>query len=51
MSELIDNQYKRQVKLRELIERLHHGDDAEEVKKEFKEHFQYVTGAEIAARD
>ncbi len=51
MSELIDNQYKRQLKLRELIERLHHGDDVEEVKKEFKEHFQYVTGAEIAAME
>ncbi|MGB7595260.1 MAG: DUF438 domain-containing protein [Erysipelotrichaceae bacterium] len=51
MSELIDNQYKRQVKLKELIQRLHHGDDPEAVKAEFKEHFQYVTGAEIAAME
>lgn len=51
MSELIDNQYKRQVKLRELIQRLHHGEDPETVKADFKEHFQFVTGAEIAAME
>jgi uncharacterized protein len=51
MSELIDNQTKRQVKLKELIQRLHHGEDPETVKIEFKEHFQYVTGAEIAAME
>jgi DUF438 domain-containing protein len=51
MSELIDNQYKRQEKLKELIRRLHDGADAEAVKADFKEHFQYVTGAEIAAME
>lgn len=51
MSELIDNQYKRQEKLKELIQRLHNGEDAATVKADFKEHFQYVTGAEIAAME
>lgn len=48
MSEIIDNQRFRQEKLKELIQRLHNGEDAATVKKDFKEHFQYVTGAEIA---
>lgn len=48
MSEIIDNQKFRQQKLKELIQRLHHGEDPETVKADFKEHFQYVTGAEIA---
>ncbi len=48
MSELIDNQSKRQQKLKELIQRLHRGEDRETVEEEFKKEFAYVTGAEIA---
>ncbi len=48
MSELIDNQSKRQQKLKELIQRLHKGEDRATVEAEFKEEFAYVTGSEIA---
>ncbi len=48
MSELIDNQSKRQQKLKELIQRLHRGEDRQLVEEEFKREFAYVTGSEIA---
>lgn len=48
MSELIDNQSKRQDKLKDLIKRLHRGEDRVAVEAEFKKDFAYVTGAEIA---
>jgi uncharacterized protein len=48
VSELIDNQSKRQQKLKELIQRLHRGEDRQLVEEEFKREFAYVTGAEIA---
>ena len=48
MSELIDNQSKRQDKLKDLIKRLHRGEDRAAVEAEFKKDFAYVTGAEIA---
>ena len=48
MSEIIDNQQFRQKKLKELITELQNGANIDEVKAEFKLHFQYVTGAEIA---
>lgn len=48
MSELINNQSKRQEKLKNLIQRLHSGEDREQVELEFKRDFAYVTGAEIA---
>lgn len=48
MSELIDNQSKRQEKLKDLIKRLHRGEDRAAVEAEFKKDFAYVTGAEIA---
>ena len=48
MSELIDNQSKRQAKLKDLIKRLHRGEDRIAVEAEFKKDFAYVTGAEIA---
>lgn len=48
MSELIDNQSKRQAKLKDLIKRLHRGEDRIVVEAEFKKDFAYVTGAEIA---
>lgn len=48
MSELIDNQSIRQEKLKDLIKRLHRGEDRIEIEAEFKKDFAYVTGAEIA---
>lgn len=48
MSELIDNTKQRQARLKELILRLHNGDDVEEVTQIFKNEFKSVTGAEIA---
>ena len=48
VSELINNQSKRQQKLKELIQRLHRGEDRQLVEEEFKREFAYVTGAEIA---
>lgn len=48
VSELIDNQSKRQQKLKELIQRLHRGEDRQLVEEEFKREFAYVTGSEIA---
>jgi len=45
MSEFINN---RQEKLKELILKLHDGANEEEVKKEFKEHFESVTTKEIS---
>ncbi|MBV1710238.1 MAG: DUF438 domain-containing protein [Erysipelothrix sp.] len=46
MSEIINN---RQEKLKELILKLHEGANLEEVKAEFKEHFEKVSTAEISA--
>jgi uncharacterized protein len=48
MSEIIDNASKRQTQLKNLIQRLHRGEDRAEVELEFKRDFAYVTGAEIA---
>ena len=48
MSELIDNTNQRQARLKELILRLHNGDDIEEVTRIFKNEFKSVSGAEIA---
>lgn len=48
MSEIIDNASKRQTQLKNLIQRLHRGEDRAEVEIEFKRDFAYVTGAEIA---
>ena len=48
MSEIIDNVSKRQKQLKELIQRLHRGEQRAEVEAEFKRDFAYVTGAEIA---
>lgn len=48
MSEIIDNVSKRQKQLKELIQRLHRGENRAEVEAEFKRDFAYVTGAEIA---
>ncbi len=48
MSEIINNQAKRQEKLKGLIQRLHAGEDRAAVEMEFRRDFAYVTGAEIA---
>jgi len=48
MSEIIDNVSKRQAKLKDLIKRLHNGEDKAKIEAEFKADFAYVTGAEIA---
>lgn len=48
MSEIIDNVSKRQTQLKNLIQRLHRGENKAEVEAEFKRDFAYVTGAEIA---
>ncbi|MEI7668213.1 MAG: DUF438 domain-containing protein [Erysipelotrichaceae bacterium] len=48
MSDMIDNQSQRQLKLKNLIQRLHAGEDREGIEAEFKADFAYVTGAEIA---
>ncbi len=48
MSEIIDNASKRQTQLKNLIQRLHRGEDRAAVEIEFKRDFAYVTGAEIA---
>ncbi len=48
MSEIINN---RQEKLKELILKLHDGADFEQVKAEFKEHFETVSTAEISAME
>jgi len=48
MSEIIDNASKRQTQLKNLIQRLHRGENKAEVEAEFKRDFAYVTGAEIA---
>jgi len=48
MSEIINNQAKRQEKLKNLIQRLHAGEDRAAVEMEFRRDFAYVTGAEIA---
>lgn len=48
MSEFINNQSQRQEKLKNLIQRLHRGEDRQAVEEEFKKDFAYVTGAEIA---
>jgi len=48
MSDMIDNQSKRQLKLKNLIQRLHAGEDRATIEAEFKADFAYVTGAEIA---
>lgn len=48
MSEIIDNVSKRQTQLKNLIQRLHRGENRAEVEAEFKRDFAYVTGAEIA---
>lgn len=48
MSELLKKENKKVLKLKELIIRLHNGEDPTLVKKEFIDEFQYVSGAEIA---
>lgn len=48
MSEVINN---RQEKLKELILKLHDGANLEDVKSEFKEHFESVSTAEISAME
>ncbi|PKM64902.1 MAG: PAS domain S-box protein [Firmicutes bacterium HGW-Firmicutes-20] len=48
MSEIINN---RQEKLKELILKLHDGENLEAVKAEFKEHFESVSTAEISAME
>lgn len=49
MSELINNQSKRQEKLKNLIKRLHNNEgDRDEIEAEFKQEFGYITGAELA---
>lgn len=48
MSEVINN---RQEKLKELILKLHDGANLEDVKSEFKEHFESVSAAEISAME
>src|SRR5690554_2206125 len=49
MSELINNQSKREQKLKDLIKRLHNNEgDREEIEAEFKREFGTITGAELA---
>lgn len=48
MSEIIDNASRRQAKLKDLLKRLHAGEDKSVIEAEFKKDFAYVTGAEIA---
>ena len=49
MSELIDNQSKRQAKLQDLIRRVHNQEGSlEALTEEFKQEFGYITGAELA---
>jgi hypothetical protein len=47
MSEFINNQTLRQNKLKELILKLHDGEDFDKVKAEFEDHFSDVTATEI----
>ncbi len=47
MSEFINNQTLRQNKLKELILKLHNGEDFDAVKAEFEEHFSDVSATEI----
>lgn len=49
MSELIDNQSKRQAKLKDLIRRVHNQEASiEQLTEEFKAEFGYITGQELA---
>ncbi len=49
MSELINNQSKRQEKLKNLIKRLHNNQgNRDEIEAEFKQEFGYITGSELA---
>lgn len=48
MSELIDTRKKRQVALKDLITRLHDGDNVDDVKADFKKHFGEVSATELA---
>lgn len=45
------NQTQRQAKLKELILKLHEGHSEEDVKKEFKEHFDGVSSTEISSME
>jgi DUF438 domain-containing protein len=47
MSEFINNNTLRQKKLKEIIMRLHNGEDFETVKADFEKHFSNVTAGEI----
>ena len=47
MSEFINNNTLRQKKLKEIIMRLHNGEDFEKVKADFEKHFSNITAGEI----
>ncbi|HCX64673.1 MAG TPA: PAS domain S-box protein, partial [Eubacteriaceae bacterium] len=47
MSEHINNSQQRKEKLKELILKLHDGENFEEVKEEFQKQFEHVSATEI----
>jgi len=51
MSELIDNVSQREQRLKDLIQRLHQGEDRNQIEMEFKRDFSSITGSEIAAME